>query len=183
MRFSMSRGSRLLLLALAAPLFADSPAEGIKNFFQVDPNIYRGAQPTKDGFRYLASLGVKTVINLRESDKRSREEEKLVTAAGMKYIGVPMTGLAAPTEAEIGKLLGILEANTGGVFLHCKRGADRTGVVIASYRIDHDGWDNARALSEAMARGMSLFQVPRQKYILAFKPRTPESKTAPLAGR
>jgi hypothetical protein len=78
----------------------------------------------------------------------------------MKYIGVPMTGLAAPTEAEIGKLLGILEGGTGGVFLHCKRGADRTGVVIASYRIDHDGWDNTRALSEAMARGMSLFQVP-----------------------
>jgi protein tyrosine phosphatase (PTP) superfamily phosphohydrolase (DUF442 family) len=156
-------------MTLALPVFGNPAAQGIKNFYQVDPQVYRGAQPTKDGFRYLASIGVKTVISLREPSKL---EEKLVTAAGMRYVNIPMTGLAAPTEAEISKILTILESSGGGVFLHCKRGADRTGVAIASYRIDHDGWDNARALSEAMARGMSVFQVPRQKYILGFRPRS-----------
>jgi tyrosine-protein phosphatase SIW14 len=176
--FPLLKRSRFLLLALLAPLFADSPPQGIKNFYQVDPQVFRGAQPTKDGFKYLASIGVKTVIDLREADKRSKTEEKLVTSVGMKYVNVPMTGLTAPTETEIGRILAILEADSGAVFLHCKRGADRTGVAIASYRIDHDGWDNARALSEAMSRGMSLFQIPRQKYILGFRPRSAEVTAA-----
>ena len=91
----------------------------------------------------------------------------------MHYVNVPMTGLTPPTEAQISKILALLEDEaTGSVFVHCKRGADRTGAVIAAYRIDHDHWDNFRALKEAMSRGMSFFQVPRQSYILRFQPRT-----------
>jgi protein-tyrosine phosphatase len=171
----------LALPALALPALAGSSPQGIKNFYQVDQNVYRGAQPTEDGFKYLAKIGVKTVIDLRAADERSESEETVVTAAGMKYVSVPMTGLTAPTEAQIGRILGILEADhsgdQGAVFVHCKRGADRTGVVIASYRIDHDGWDNAHALSEAKALGMSFFQFPRMSYISAFRPRTLDAKT------
>jgi tyrosine-protein phosphatase SIW14 len=172
----------LALAALALPVLAGSSPEGsspegIKNFYQVDQNVYRGAQPTKNGFKYLAKIGVKTVIDLREADDRGNSERTIVMAAGMKYVNVPMTGLTAPTEAQISTILGILEGDNGAVFVHCKRGADRTGVVIASYRIDHDGWDNAHALSEARARGMSFFQFPRMSYISAFRPRTLDAKT------
>jgi len=158
-------------------MFAGSSVPGIQNFRQVDSHVYRGAQPTEEGLKYLAKVGVKTVIDLRKTDERSRKEERAVTAAGMKYVGVPMTGLTPPTEAEITRILNILENDDSGtVFVHCKRGADRTGAVIASYRIDHDGWDNARALSEAKAQGMSFFQLPRQYYILAFQARKLEAK-------
>jgi protein tyrosine/serine phosphatase len=178
MSFLVSSRTRFLLFALALPALAGSLPEGIKNFYQVDQNVYRGAQPTGGGFKYLAKIGVKTVIDLRAADERSESEESMVTAEGMKYVSVPMTGLTAPTEAQISRILGILEADTGPVFVHCKRGADRTGVVIASYRIDHDGWDNAHALSEAKARGMSFFQFPRMSYISAFQPRTLDAKTS-----
>jgi hypothetical protein len=95
----------------------------------------------------------------------------------MQYVNVPMTGLTPPTEAEITKILALLEGSgTGPVFVHCQRGADRTGAVIAAYRIDHDHWDNARALSEAKSLGMSFFQFPRQRYILTFQPRALEAK-------
>jgi tyrosine-protein phosphatase SIW14 len=169
-----------LTFALALPVFAES-APGIENFHQVDAHVYRGAQPTEEGIQYLAKVGVKTVIDLRAADGRSRKEEQLVIAAGMKYINVPMSGLTPPTQAEIGRILEVLENDSaGGVFVHCKRGADRTGAVIASYRIDHDGWDNPRALSEAMADGMSFFQLPRQSYIRAFQARKTEAKAAPV---
>jgi protein-tyrosine phosphatase len=93
-----------------------------------------------------------------------------------------MTGLKPPTEAEITKILGLLEDGaTGPVFVHCQRGADRTGAVIASYRIEHDGWDNTRALKEAMSNGMSFFQFPRQSFIRNFQARTIEAKTAPAS--
>jgi tyrosine-protein phosphatase SIW14 len=177
MSFLSARCSPLFLLAFAFPGIAGSPAPGINNFYQVDQHVFRGAQPTPEGFQYLANLGVKTVLDLREADERSKFEERLVTAAGLKYVNVPMTGLMPPTEAETSRVLGILEdASAGPVFVHCKRGADRTGAVIAAYRIDHDGWENARALKEAMSRGMSIFQFPRQSYIRSFRPRTVEAK-------
>ena len=97
----------------------------------------------------------------------------------MQYVNAPMTGLTPPTEAQISKILALLEDNTTRpVFVHCKRGADRTGAVIAAYRIDHDHWDNVRALREAMSHGMSFFQVPRQAYILTFESRTIPRKDA-----
>jgi tyrosine-protein phosphatase SIW14 len=173
---------RFFLLAVSLPAFAASPVQGIHNFYKVDEHVYRGAQPTDEGFQYLAKIGVKTVIDLRGAGEGRRNEASVVTAAGMKYINVPMTGLTAPSEAEITKILGILEdGTTGPVFVHCQRGADRTGAVIASYRIEHDGWDNARALKEAMANGMSFFQLPRQSFIRNFQARTIEAKTAPAA--
>jgi tyrosine-protein phosphatase SIW14 len=181
MSFLSLSSSRIFLFALALPAFAGSSVPGIKNFYQVDEHVYRGAQPTDKGFKYLAKSGVRTVIDLREADGRSSSEESVVKATGMKYVNVPMTGLTPPTKAEITKILKILEDSAGAVFVHCKRGADRTGVVIASYRIDHDHWDNARALSEAKARGMSYFQSPRQGYIRAFAPPTNAAKTAPSA--
>ena len=173
---------RFFLLALSLPAFAASPVQGIHNFYKVDEHVYRGAQPTDEGFQYLAKIGVKTVIDLRGAGEGRRDEESIVTAAGMKYLNIPMTGLTPPTEAEITQILGILEdGTTGPVFVHCMRGADRTGAVIASYRIEHDGWDNARALKEAMANGMSFFQFPRQSFIRNFQARTIEAKTTPAA--
>jgi tyrosine-protein phosphatase SIW14 len=174
--------NRILTFAVGFPVFAGSSAPGIENFHQVDSHVYRGAQPTEEGFKYLAKVGVKTIIDLREADGRSRKEAEMVTAAGMKYFNIPMTGLTPPTPAEITRILDILENDvTGAVFVHCKRGADRTGAVIASYRIDHDGWDNARALGEAKARGMSFFQLPRQDYIRTFQARKMEAKAAAAA--
>jgi protein-tyrosine phosphatase len=87
-----------------------------------------------------------------------------------------MTRLTPPTEPEITKILALLEDGTAGaVFVHCMRGADRTGAVIAAYRIDHDHWDNSRALKEAMSFGMSFFQLPRQNFIRKFQPLTIKS--------
>jgi tyrosine-protein phosphatase SIW14 len=179
MAFLLSGRVRIFLFFCGLPVFAGSPGAQIRNFYQVDQHVYRGAQPAGGDFQYLANIGVKTVIDLREADERSRAEERAVTAAGMKYVNVPMTGLTPPTTTETNRILAILEENSpGAVFVHCKRGADRTGAVIAAYRIDHDHWDNARALSEAMTRGMSFFQFPRQSYIRAFQPRIIDTKTA-----
>jgi protein-tyrosine phosphatase len=62
------------------------------------------------------------------------------------------------------------DTTSGPVFVHCKRGADRTGMVIAVYRISHDQWDNQKALSEAKSNGMSFFERAIQHYVLDYKP-------------
>lgn len=166
----------------AWPAFAGN-APGINNFDKVDAHVYRGGQPGPEGFRYLASIGVKTVIDLREAGERAIAEERLAKELGMSYVNVPMTGLTPPSEAELVKILPILEdASTGAVFVHCMRGADRTGAVIAAYHIDHDRWDNHRALKDAKAHSMSFFQGPRQHFIKNFRGLTVEAKGQRPAG-
>jgi protein tyrosine phosphatase (PTP) superfamily phosphohydrolase (DUF442 family) len=175
--------SLVSLFVFSLPALAGPSVQGINNFYQVDEHVYRGAQPTTEGYKYLAKIGVKTVLDLREDDERSSGERMVVTSLGMQYVNVPMTGLTPPTATEITKILALLEDGTAGaVFVHCKSGADRTGVVIAAYRIDHDHWDNSRALKEAMSCGMSSFQFPRQSYIRKFQPLTIEERSKILNG-
>src|SRR5579871_2440139 len=123
--------------ACAAPL----EAPGVSNFHQVDNHFYRGAQPSDDGFRSLARLGVKTVVDLRLTDARSLHEQQVVTSLGMHYVAIPMHGLGRPTDEELKQTFALLQdSQAWPVFVHCRRGADRTGTIAACYRISHDGW-------------------------------------------
>ena len=145
---------------------------GVPNFQKVNDEVYRGGQPTGPGFRSLAALGVKTVIDLREIGEHSQaEEESMVQASGMRYVSVPMKGMSSPTNEQVSTVLALLgDAAAGPVFVHCRRGADRTGTVIACYRISHDHWENKKALSEARSYGMSWFERAMQSYVRRYEP-------------
>jgi uncharacterized protein (TIGR01244 family) len=147
---------------------AESP--GIPNFHRVNGHVYRGGQPGPEGWPRLAKMGVKTVIDLRREDEHSTAAEaQAVAAAGMNYVNVPMKGVVAPSNEQVAKVLALL-ASEESVFVHCKKGADRTGTIIACYRIAHDRWQRQRALEEAKSFGMGLVQVGLKHYIMAFQP-------------
>ncbi len=147
-------------------------APGVPNFHQVNQNVYRGGQPNAEGFQNLAKLGVKTVIDLRREDEHSsRAEAQVVQSAGMKYINFPLYGVVAPPDAVVSKVMALLDSKDAGpVFVHCKRGADRTGTIIAAYRMSHDHWDNQKALKEAKSLGMSWTQIGMKHYINDYQP-------------
>jgi protein tyrosine/serine phosphatase len=123
---------------------------------------------------------VKTVIDLRWVDEHPIPHEKqIVEANGMQFVSVPMKGLSAPSLEQVSRVLSVLEDEASWpVFVHCRRGADRTGTILACYRISHDHWDNRKALDEAKKYGISVFEQAMRHYIENFRP------TAPLsAGR
>jgi tyrosine-protein phosphatase SIW14 len=143
---------------------------GVPNFHQVDEHVYRGAQPDGRGFAALAKIGVKTVIDLRGEVS----EDIAVQRLGMRYIRLPWSGLSAPAESQVAAVLSLLnDSSDWPVFIHCRRGADRTGTAIACYRIMHDHWSNQQALAEAKTFGMSSMEIAMQRFILRF--------TVPLA--
>jgi tyrosine-protein phosphatase SIW14 len=153
---------------------------GVGNFHQLNQGVYRGAQPSTQGFQSLASLGIKTIIDLRESGGRAAAEQKVVEAAGMRYVNIPLNGHAAPTEDQVSKLLALLnEPSSGPVFVHCRRGADRTGTIMACYRISHDHWQNQKALDEAKANGMSWTEMAMKHYVSAYKANVNAVASAP----
>jgi len=161
--------SVLLLARLAAG--ADSAVEHIRNFGQVNGTLFRGGMPTDDALRELKALGVGLVIDLREEGNARQEEKRKVEELGIRYAHVPMRSLTAPRPADIQQVLSlILRESSAKVYVHCLRGKDRTGTVIACYRIQHDGWDNRRALAEAKDYGMSRLEVAMQSFILHFTP-------------
>jgi len=157
-----------LSFSLVWPALSETPA--IPNFHQVNEHVYRGGQPAPETWQSLAKLGVKTVIDLRREDEHSTAAEaEAVAAAGMKYVNVPMKGVVAPKHEQIAKVLALLNSKEP-VFVHCKRGADRTGAVIACYRIAHDEWERKRALKEATSLGMAFTQIGLKRYVMEFQP-------------
>ena len=180
----MTTGSALRVLAVAAFTSAGAFAQvspsllssvdslpGVSNFHQVDEHLYRGAQPKPEGFAALAKLGVKTVVDLREPGDLAQKEEALVTAAGMHFIRFSLNGYHAPSDEQISRLLALLNhTEQGPFFIHCRRGADRTGTVVACYRIAHNQLKNPDALQEAKHYGMSWTEISMQHYIRQFTP-------------
>lgn len=168
-----------LFATFTVAIAAAPTIQGVSNFQKVDDHVFRGGQPTPEGFRNLSQLGIKTVVDLREPGDRSSQERKVVTAAGMRYISVPMQGMTKPRLESVVKVLGLLEDTASGpVFVHCRRGADRTGAVIACYRMEHDKWKNDKALAEARSLGMSWFQRAIQSFVASYQPRNLDAAAA-----
>jgi protein tyrosine phosphatase (PTP) superfamily phosphohydrolase (DUF442 family) len=160
----------LLLLALPFIAHAAPTVPGIPNFHQVNERVYRGGQPIDQSWAGLRALGVNTVIDLRQTTEHNCPAEKrAVEAAGMKYVSVPMNGFETPTSDQVAKVVSMMDAPGDTVFIHCKQGRDRTGTIVAAYRITHDKWDNARALDEAHDKGIHWFSVGMKRFIRAYK--------------
>lgn len=141
-----------LILALSVVSLAQETGKTltdvkIKNFGQMDDRFYRGARPKERDLKALASMGIKTVIDLTDN---SREyEQPAVEAAGLRYINIPMVDKGSPDMDQINEFLKVVnDPETGKFFVHCAGGRHRTGVVGAVYRFNHHGWGLEQALDE-----------------------------------
>jgi protein tyrosine/serine phosphatase len=180
------RLSLLLVLALNVCVICTAgerglPAQfGILNFGKVDEHLYRGAQPDAAGIRNLKALGIKLIVNLRMPGDDWPVEAAEALANGILYTNIPMSGVGRPKDEQVRQALAILETLSMPTFVHCQHGCDRTGTVVACYRIQHDHWSGEAALKEAERYGISKFEVAMKQYILAFGQSTkPESKETP----
>ena len=161
----MTKSAIGMMLIIPFGLAAAEPI-GVPNFHQVSDRIFRGAQPTVEGFQALAKMGIKTIVDLRREASQARAEQQVVEALGMKFLSVPMQ-MGAPTDQQISRVIEELNSNAGPVFVHCHGGRDRTGTVIACYRKTHDAWDSQKALDEANLDGMRR-DAGMRKYVRKF---------------
>ena len=122
---------------------------GVPNFGKVTPNLFRGGQPGVDGFKTLKEMGVDIVVDMRRG---SNEHEKAaVESLWMEYVSIPWH-CTSPSDEPMARFLKLIEENRDKkVFVHCRLGADRTGMAIAAYRMAGEGWSADEALNE-MAR-------------------------------
>src|SRR5215471_20994930 len=167
----------MAVLSLAVVAQEDHSFEKLPNFHQVNENLYRGAQPQRGGLKKLSELGIKTVINLRGASDDTRKEQAEAEASGMRYFNIPMSGLGRPSDEQVERALAVIDARENWpVFVHCQRGADRTGVIIAVYRILRDKWTAEQAIDEAKRFGMAGLQFRKKDYISDYYKRRRDSQ-------
>jgi protein tyrosine/serine phosphatase len=115
--------------------------DGLPNFHRVSARLFRGGRPTREGMAALEQLGVRTIVDLRDRSGISFVDRTRARAHGIRYHRIPLGKLRGPTPATMARILRILaDPESGPVYVHCRRGSDRTGTVIACHRIANEGW-------------------------------------------
>jgi len=117
---------------------------GLSNFYEVTTNLYRGAQPSAEGMKELKIMGVKTVLNLRSY----HSDHGLVSSGELKLARLHMKPWHAEDEDVVAFLKIASNTNNLPLFVHCQRGADRTGMICAMYRVVICDWTKEAAIQE-----------------------------------
>jgi protein tyrosine phosphatase (PTP) superfamily phosphohydrolase (DUF442 family) len=150
----------LAWVAWAAPSIADRPKtwaqpvelDGVPNLYRVSDELYRGDQPNSRGMQNLRQMGVKTILNLRSF----HSDRGKIGETGLAYEHIYMKPWH-PEEKEVVRFLKIVtDPKRTPVLVHCQHGADRTGTMVAVYRIAVQGWSKAEAIREMTEGGFGF---------------------------
>lgn len=137
---------------------------GLPNLHRVSATLYRSAQPTREGFAFLseqpnldhADRPIKTVVSLRLSDG----DAPLVAATSPLRLEQIRFKPWRPTNEDVVKFLRIATTPVlQPVLVHCKHGSDRTGVMVAIYRVAYEGWTKEQATSEMIGGGFGFHPI------------------------
>lgn len=142
-----------------SPIWATSLSvnKGLPNLNRINSTLYRSAQPTKKGFEflshqprlYLLDQPIKTVVSLRAF----HEDSAVMPSASPLRLEQIRFKTWHPEHEDIIKFLRIVTTpELQPVLVHCQHGSDRTGMMIAIYRIIVDGWTKEQA-KEEMVQG------------------------------
>lgn len=116
----------------------------LPNAYKLTDNLYRGAQPTDEGYKILANMGIKTIISFRTH----KPNKELIESLGMQSVHIPLNP-ALITPAQMTQFLQLVsDPAHQPVFVHCRHGSDRTGAMIAAYRMVIQKWPKRQVLAE-----------------------------------
>jgi protein tyrosine phosphatase (PTP) superfamily phosphohydrolase (DUF442 family) len=140
---------------------------GVPNAGRINAHLYRGGQPTADGLAALRSLGIDTIVSFTLPTEADEAH-----ALGLQYVHLPWSASALPPVEYLARFLRMTaQGQSRVVFVHCKAGADRTGLMIAAYRVPSNGWTPDDALYEMNAFGYEVeFHPQLRRFVRGLTP-------------
>lgn len=129
-------------------------AQGVPELVEITPTLYKGGQPSDEGLRTLAAMGIDVVVDMREFHWTER---KKVTRLGMRYVALRWFCLF-PSDKVFARFLALVRENPQKkIFVHCRLGDDRVGMTIAAYRMAVEHWTAGQAMQEMRTEGFNAF--------------------------
>ena len=125
----------------------------IPDFGEVTPTLYRGGEPKRGGFEALAKMGIQIVVDLRGDREVERRE---LAPLGIEYVPMPWQ-CSFPKDRIFAAFITLIRENPGKkIFVHCRVGDDRTGMMVAAYRMVEEGWSAEKAKQEMLTYGFNF---------------------------
>jgi tyrosine-protein phosphatase SIW14 len=134
---------------------------GVPIFAKVSEGLYRGGQPSEQGFAQLRKMGIRTVVSLRVFNSN----KKLLSEMGFRQFHISCKNLHPEEEDLIEFLRIVTEPANQPVFVHCRDGTDRTGMMVAVYRMVVQDWPLHEALAEMKAFGFNEIWDSLEDYV------------------
>jgi tyrosine-protein phosphatase SIW14 len=147
--------------ALATPR-NDIP--GLTNFAQVSRNLYRAAAIGPMGYLQAKKLGVRTIVDLRQA----HTDLPHLMGLGLNYVWIPTNQAGIKDEQVVDFLRVVRDPDLQPVLVHCKAGSDRTGTMVAIYRVMEQNWPVDQAALELPRFGFHQIWVPLLEYLRTF---------------
>ena len=159
-------------VASARPQPCDTCVPGVSNFAKVSDALWRGAQPSVDGFRNLEKMGAKTVVSFRHD----HDDLALLKGTRLKYLRIPSYAFH-PTEEHVLQFLKVIEDPANWpVYIHCAQGRDRTGYNTAAYRMVFQGWRADDAIQEMNSFHFNKIWVGNPGFVKTLNPERLKAK-------
>lgn len=124
---------------------------------KVVDGIYRGPQLIGREYGELVKLGVKTVVNLDNRGTEAFADMEECRNRLIQFNWQPMSELWPCSVASLKRIARVVQDCSHPVYVHCRRGIDRTGQVIAAWKILYLGWEVDAAYEEQVRLGHPTF--------------------------
>jgi len=134
------------------------------NYAVIDRYLSRSAQPQKEDLMWLKEQGVTDIINFRtmHTPDINFDEKTEAEKIGIKYHNIPSV-TAQPKEENINlffKQIEDIKSKGGKVHIHCKSGADRTGMYSFIYKMKNGLGNLPKNQAEWFERGYHYLRYP-----------------------
>jgi protein tyrosine/serine phosphatase len=149
----LARKMRITTLLLIFPLLLQGQSAvrinscGLENMYRIDKDVYRSEQPAAEHFVALEKYGIREILNLRYW----HSNEAKMSQTSMKSHRVRMNAHDANNSAVV-KALKIIASRKGAILIHCRHGSDRTGLIVAMYRLVFQNWSKKDAIDEMLSK-------------------------------
>jgi hypothetical protein len=123
--------SAILFAIFHRPLF-------FENLTPIDDRVVRSAQPGENLDDWIQKYQLASILNLRggtPADPWYKDEVKTAKSHNVEFYDYPMIATRRPLRRDLLTLIDFMRSSPFPLLIHCKHGADRTGLAVAIYRM------------------------------------------------